>query len=267
MKPRFLPILAIFILFSSFAIAAPTDCPEHYMGGQAPDLNTVKPADKIQEVCYSGYAVFHSGVTRTPLSSAEHLTAERLSHHVKRNGVFHADPNIPPENRAEVQDYKKSGFDRGHMAPAADMTDQKSMTECFSLANMIPQNPNNNQVLWKGIETTVRDLATNSGDLYVVTGPIFYGAGLKKINNRVTVPTYIYKAVYDSTRGQAAAYLVKNEKGNRYVRISIPELEKVSGIAVFPNLSVEAKKNPLNLPQPKMSRKTSAVEDRDLLPK
>jgi len=267
MKPRFLPIFVILILLSSFAIAAPTDCPEHFMGGQAPNFQSEKPSDKIQEVCYSGYAVFHSGVTRTPLSSAEHLTAESQSHHIKRQGAFYPDPNIPAEDRAELKDYAKSGYDRGHMAPAGDMTDEKSMTECFSLANMIPQNSNNNQILWKGIETSVRALASSSGELYVVTGPIFYGVGLKKINGRVTVPTYIYKAVYDSSRGQAAAYLVKNEKGNRYVRISLSELEKISGIEVFPQLHTEVNTKALNLPEPKMSSKTTAVEDRSLVPK
>jgi len=266
MKARSIVFAVFLVFFASVAMAASSPCPQHYLSGEAPDFLNPRLSTKSKEVCYSGFTVIHSGVTRTPLTSAEHLTKERLSKHVKRNGEFHPDSNLPASDRAELADYAQSGYDRGHMAPAADMTDKKSMSECFTLANMIPQNSNNNQNLWEGIERTVREFAKSSGDLYVVTGPIFYGAKLKRLNGRVTVPTYVYKAVYDMNSQQAAAYLVKNEKGKKYVRISIPELEKLSGIAVFPKLSADAKKNVLPLPDPLIHGRASATEDRTLLP-
>jgi endonuclease G, mitochondrial len=267
MKVRSTIFTLFFVLFASTTMAAPTACPQHFLNGEAPDFVNRKLSAQSQEVCYSGFAVIHSGVTRTPLISAEHLTRARLAQHVKRQGSFHPDPNIPSSDRAELQDYAQSGYDRGHMAPARDMTDAKSMAESFTLANVVPQNPNNNQNLWEGIEAGVRDLDAGSGELYVVTGPIFYAAKLERINNRVTVPTYIFKAVYDPSRNRAAAYLVKNENGKNYVRISIPELEKLSGVAVFPKFPAGFQKDVLSLPEPQIHGRASAVEDLTLVPK
>lgn len=265
MKIKAFAFTALFLILTSLAIAAQTDCPQHYFGGQAPDLMNEKLAVKTQQVCYSGYGLIHSGVTHTPLTSAEHLTRERVTvPHPERQNAFHADPNISPSDRAELDDYKRSGYDRGHMAPSGDMADEKSQYESFSLANMIPQNSDNNRHLWEGIESTVRDLAKRRGELYVVTGPIFYGSELKRLNGRVLVPTYIFKAVYDPAKNEAAAYLVRNADGKSYTKISITDLDKLTGINVFPKLPAEVKT--LDLPVPKM-RQGKAIEDSSLMPR
>jgi endonuclease G, mitochondrial len=109
-----------------------------------------------------------------PLWSSEHLTRERVeeAHTQRRVNEFHPDPNLPPDERAELSDYARSGFNRRHMAPSGDMPDPRSQEESFSLANMVPQNPDSNRHLWERIETAVRDLARRDGELYVVTGPI-----------------------------------------------------------------------------------------------
>jgi endonuclease G len=130
---------------------------------------------------------------------------------------------------------------------------------------MVPQDPNNNRNLWERIETVVRDYAKDSGELYVVSGPIFYGSELKRIGGRVLVPTYLYKAVYDPKKGKAAAYVVRNEEGNRYAVVSIAELEKLSGLAVFLKLPDDAKKTALELPKP-TGRKNRPVEDMSIIP-
>lgn len=268
MKVRSILIALIFTLFASFAIAAPTQCPQHYFGGQAPDILNEKLSQKTQEVCYRLYALIHSGITRTPLISAEHLTAETLNkQHDQRKDNFHPDPNIPPADRAELKDYAYSGFHRGHMSPVGDMPDRESQSESFSLANMIPQNPDNNTKLWEGIEGATRKFAKTSGDLYVVTGPIFYGTTLKRMNGRVLVPTYIFKAIYDPQRKQAAAYLVANTEGGRYAVISIAELEQLAGISVFPALAHEVKQSPMALPKPSPTTKITTIEDKTLVPK
>lgn len=159
MKAKSFFFTVILLLASSLAIAAQTNCPQHYFGGQSPDFLNEKLSAKTQEVCYSGYGLIHSGVTRTPLISAEHLTRERVTiPHPERQNAFHADPNIPAADRAELNDYTRSGYDRGHMAPSGDMADEKSQYESFSLANMIPQDSDNNRHLWEGIESAVRDL-------------------------------------------------------------------------------------------------------------
>jgi hypothetical protein len=95
MKAKSFAFALFLILLSSLAIAGPTQCPQHYFGGQAPDFLNEKLATKTQQVCYSGYGLIHSGVTRTPLTSAEHLTRERVTTpRPERQNAFHADPNI-----------------------------------------------------------------------------------------------------------------------------------------------------------------------------
>jgi endonuclease G len=216
-------------------------------------------------LCYSGYGLIHSGVTRTPLTSAEHLTKERVTaQHPERQNAFHADPNIPPADRAELDDYKRSGYDRGPMGPSRDMIDEKSQYECFSMANMIPQNSDNNRHLWEGIESAVRDLAKRKGELYVVTAPIFYGSELKRLNGRVLVPTYVFKAVYDPGKNEAAAYLVRNAEGKDFAKISVADLNKLTGLNVFPKLPANVKA--MDLPKPKM-RQGKAVENPNLIPR
>jgi len=267
-KLRTLAIVALLtILVSSLAIAASTDCPQHYFGGQALEFLNEKLSAKTQQVCYESFGLIHSGITRTPLTAAEHLTKEKLSiPHPERKNAFHSDPNLPAADRAELDAYKGSGYDRGHQAPSGDMADEKSQYESFSLANMIPQNGDNNRNLWEGIEAATRDLAKSTGELYVVTGPIFYGSELKRINGRVLVPTYVFKAIYDPAHNQAAAYLVQNAEGMRYARISIADLEQLSGLSVFPKLPENVKQKAMELPQPRAHSKKPAVEDQSLVP-
>ena len=135
------------LLLSVTGMAAQTGCPEHFPDGQAPDIINQKLTTKTREVCYSGFALKHSGVTRTPLYAAEHLTRERILQvkGMKRQSKFHPDENIPRSERAELRHYARSGYDRGHVAPSADMFDIQSQYECFSLANMVPQVPENNR--------------------------------------------------------------------------------------------------------------------------
>jgi len=106
MKPlsRLLPVIIAAFFLSSIAFAAPTTCPEHFASGQAPDLINQKLAAKTEDLCYSGFALKHSGVAKTPLYAVEHLTRERLAQArgLKRSGNFHPDPNLPASERAEL---------------------------------------------------------------------------------------------------------------------------------------------------------------------
>jgi len=245
--------LAALILIGSLAaspvVAGETSCPEHFANGQAPDFINQKLSTKSRELCYSGYAIKHSGVTRTPLYAAEHLTRERLSQGkgLKRQNRFHPDQQIPASERAELRHYARSGYDRGHVAPSADMFDLQSQYESFSLANMMPQMPENNRGPWEGIESIVRNMARNSGDLYVVSGPIFQGESLQRIGGAVMVPTKMFKAVYDPGSQEAGAYLIENSADAQPRTVSIAELEKTTGISVFPSLSNRIKTRLMNL--------------------
>jgi endonuclease G len=239
---------------STVTLAAPTECPQFFTRGSAPDLVNPKLLPKTREICFSAFAVLHSGITRTPLWAAEHLTRNGLDAAVatERKDTFHEESRLPPDERADLDDYARSGFDRGHLAPAADMPDEKAQHESFSLANMIPQDPQSNRGLWSGIESAVRGLSRRLGELYVVSGPIFQGATLKRLRGRVLVPTHIFKAVYDPRSNQAAAYLVENADGDQWRTVSIAELQQITGVNPFPGLAPSVKDHAMTLPDPKL---------------
>lgn len=242
--------LAFFFCFAS--CTRPPVSTTHFAGGQAPVI--VKQSLKAQttQLGFEAYTVMHSGVSRTPLWSAEHLTARSVNaaRQLKRVNRFHAEPGLPASERAELADYVRSGFDRGHMSPSGDMPTETAQQESFSLANMIPQNPNNNQHLWEGIEEATRALAEQDSDVFVVTGPLFEGADLQRLNERVLVPSSVFKAVYDPGRNAAAAYVTPNAPGMRYDVVSIAAIEARSGINLFPALSPEIKAVAMALPAP-----------------
>lgn len=253
-KTIFIAALSISsLLLSGAGMAAQTGCPEHFANGIAPDIINQKLTAKTREICYSGFALKHSGVTRTPLYAAEHLTRERIlqGKGLKRQSQFHPDENIPRSERAELHHYAKSGYDRGHVAPSADMFDTQSQFECFTLANMVPQVPENNRGPWEGIESAVRMMAKSKGDIYVVTGPIYQGSNIEQIGGAVMVPTKMFKAIYDPQRKEAGAYLIDNTADAQPEKISITELEKITGISIFPSVDENVKPRLMRLPEPK----------------
>ncbi|ALS63703.1 DNA/RNA non-specific endonuclease [Pandoraea apista] len=235
------------------AFAAATACGDHYWAGTAPDITNAAMTRNAREVCFSAFGVMHSGVTRTPLWSAERLTRAGLSdaRQISRVNNFHAESRLPPGERAELRDYVRSGYDRGHMAPSADMPDAQAQSESFSLSNMVPQNSENNRYLWAGIESSVRKLAQDRGELFVLTGPLFKGKTITQVGNRVMVPTQLYKVVYDPRRKQAGAYLVANEATGDYSVVSVAELETLAGIDFFPGMPADVKRTAMRLPAPK----------------
>jgi endonuclease G len=251
MKLRSLLGIALLALAGACTTKPPT-CAEHFAQGEAPAITSESLAKKTQLLCFEGYAMTHSGVARTPLWSAEHLTAQRVdtAKQLKRKNTFHAEDKLPAADRAELADYARSGFDRGHMAPSGDMPTETAQHESFSLANIIPQNPNNNQNLWEGIEQSTRSLARRDGEIYVVTGPIFEGASLRRLNGRVLVPTAVFKAIYSPARQAAAAYVTPNAPGMEYQTQSIADLEKRTNINIFPKLPPQIKESKMQLPVP-----------------
>ncbi|MGJ7917261.1 DNA/RNA non-specific endonuclease [Massilia sp. LXY-6] len=219
------------------------------MDGRAPQIQNPKLAPQTRELCFGVFSVMHSGVTRTPLWSAEHLEAQEVesAQQLTRENSFHAEQRLPAGQRAELADYARSGFDRGHMAPNGDMPDRDSQRDSFSLANIVPQDGENNRHLWAGIEGVVRKMAKKEGDLYVVTGPAFLGSNLQKVGN-VLVPTHLYKLVYSPRQKAGAAWFVENKADAKPNVIPIPELERIIGINLLPALSEEEKEHMLRLP-------------------
>lgn len=247
----------LLLLFSAAATAQTTACLEHFANKAAPELT--RPALQKQTIglCFEAFALMHSGVSRTPLWVAEKLTRESLirAKSVKRDDNFHAETTLPPQDRAELHDYARSGFDRGHMAPAADMPTLNAQHESFSLANIVPQQRQNNQILWAAIEGATRHMTNQRGALYVMTGPIFEGEKIERINGRVFVPTHIYKAVYDPVKKEGAAWITPNTGENTFEVVSITELEKRIRINLFPGIPAEVKDKIAALPEPRLRQR------------
>jgi endonuclease G len=246
-------VILLSVGFNGAARAAAHACPEHHPGGAAPAIVRPQLAAEAQELCFREYGVIYSGTSRTPLAAAEHLTRDRVeaSRGLQRENVFHEEERLPPNQRARLADYARSGFDRGHMAPSGDMPTPEAQAESFSLANMVPQDPGSNRCLWEGIESAVRDLAVREGEVWVLTGPIFQGETLQRLNGRVLVPTSLFKAVYVPSRREAAAYVAPNAPGMQWRAISLAELRDLAGIAAFPALPAEVQGRAMRLPEPR----------------
>ncbi|WP_245259422.1 DNA/RNA non-specific endonuclease [Methylobacterium sp. 77] len=224
-------------------------CPSLFARGRAPVLVNRKLATETVRLCYEAFAVLHSGISRTPIYVSEPLTraSVRNARAIDRTDSFHEEERLPEADRARLDDYVRSGFDRGHMAPAGDMPSAAAQAESFSLANVVPQNRVLNRGLWAAIEESVRRLAVARGQLFVVTGTIYAGTTIDSLDGRVLVPTSLFKALYDPARGEAAAYLVANRADAEWRSIPLGELATLSGIDVFPGLAATA----MDLPEPR----------------
>ena len=98
---------------------AATSCPEHYAGGRPPTITKASLKPRTQELCFQAFAVMHSGLSRGPLWSAEHLLRSEVEEakDLIRKDSFHPEVRLPAADRAELADYVRSGFDRGPHEP------------------------------------------------------------------------------------------------------------------------------------------------------
>jgi endonuclease G len=166
------------------------------------------------------------------------LTKNELNGEAKRKDNFKEDPLVTTGSATD-DDYKGSGYDRGHLAPAADMTwDQQAMDESFYYSNMSPQHPSLNRGIWKRLETKAREWAEKYGEIYVATGPVFISE-LEEIGpNKVDVPSHYYKTFLITNDGdlQAIAFLMPNEKGSKDIfdyAVTVDSIETLTNIDFF----------------------------------
>lgn len=195
------------------------------------------PGEEGDLLCRKGYALAHDPQHKTPFWVAEHLTEDKVSAVLARSNDFQADPDLNEGECAEPSDYKKSGYDQGHMAPAGDMRwDTQAMSESFFLSNMAPQvGVGMNRGIWKNLEEKVRGWTQRRSELYVYTGPIYENGLVKTIGaNKVGVPTHFYKIVYDPANVEAIAFIMPNRKLKTsemasYI-VTIRDIEKQTGL-------------------------------------
>jgi endonuclease G len=150
-------------------------CRETFANGEPPRMPNTSD-QMTRALCFTGFAVLHSGKTKTPVYSAEVLSRSRIAaaKGESRTDVFFEDARLPQRERATLNDYKGSRMDRGHNSPAGDMDNAQAMAQSFSLANTFPQAPENNRKAWADIEKSTRKYVQRaSGNVYVLTGPVF----------------------------------------------------------------------------------------------
>lgn len=194
-----------------------------------------------RELCYEAFAILHSGESRTPVFVAERLNRASVEDaNENRTNKFFADARLPRSERAELSDYKGSGYARGHMAPAGDMPSPTAMAQSFSLANMVPQNAKQNSGAWAKIEQDTRRYVLRAkGDVFVITGPVFGPDSQTVGANRVRVPTHLFKLVYDVSTGKAWAHWQPNSEDARAGRpISYDELAQRIGMELLPGVEL-----------------------------
>lgn len=169
------------------------------------------------------------------------LTRDQLQEKwVERSNTFRPDPDVRTES-ATPRDYTSSGYDKGHLCPAADMSfSAQAMDESFFMSNMSPQVPAFNMGIWRELEELTRDWARKFGSLYVVTGPILAQPSLGQIGfSKVTVPSYYYKVLLAPDQHRAIAFMLPNQVSTRLVldyAYSIDQVEASTGLDFFPQI-------------------------------
>lgn len=210
-----------------------------------PGENLSVPAHKNDDsiVIYPGYILEYNETYEQATWVAYELTAEEVySTKASRNDNFMEDPNIKTGSAID-SDYRKSGFDRGHLAPAADMKfSTEAMNACFYYSNMSPQNPSFNRGVWSKLEAIVRFWAVENDAVLVVTGPVLNKPDYPTIGeNEVAVPEFYYKVVLDycAPVKKGIAFIIPNEKGMKPLSsfaMTIDEAELITGLDFFPLL-------------------------------
>lgn len=212
-------------------------CAGQFLDNTQPAISA-KLAQKTYPLCFQGFAVMYSGITRTPIWVAERLTRQRIAaaKTLVRADNFHEETRLPTTVRSLLSDYANTGYDRGHLAPNADMSSKSAQFDSFSLANIAPQSPDNNRKTWVKIESQTRNLTNKYGTSYVVTGVAYLTPEVKRLKNRVLVPSHFFKAVYVPSQNQATAYISPNDDSNTVETISLSTLKKRTGVDAFPSL-------------------------------
>lgn len=176
---------------------------------------------------------------------AEWVAYELKKNHIVNNDFkrpyFEVDPQVETES-AHWRNYKKSGYDRGHLCPAGDREFSKAAyEETFFTSNISPQRHDFNAGIWNELEQQVRYWAKKYDGVYVVTGGVLKDKMGAIGTEGVTVPESFYKIVYDQSGGDAKmiAFLMNHKASNKSLKTfvtSVDQIEKLTGIDFFPEL-------------------------------
>lgn len=207
------------------------------------ELCTAAPLTKIPEIVLqrTSYVVSYNKQTRCPNWVAWQLTADHTDGELKRMNNFHEDEDCP-RPRATLQDYKGSGWSRGHMCPAGDNKwSREAMYDSFSLVNVCPQDSKHNSGVWNSMEMDCRQWARKYGEVFIVCGPVWTKGKHQTIGpNKVQVPEAFFKVVLRLKPKPAGfGFITRNNEGTKKRDLyynSIDQVERITGIDFFPAL-------------------------------
>lgn len=194
-------------------------------------------------VRHDGYTLRYDSDLKNPVWVAYPLLAYEITGDAERDYErFMPDPAVDG-GTALPTDYTKSGYDRGHQAPAGDFKFSQQLTkQSFFMSNISPQAPQFNRGIWKSLEEQIRAWALRDGGLYVVTGPVLR-KGLPTIGrtNEVAVPDSFYKVVLYCRKGESPdirmiGFLLKNEPSNESLKsfvVPVSTIEQATGLDFF----------------------------------
>ena len=206
------------------------------------ELPKPKPGDII--IHRVGYVLSYNETHEQANWVAYELTLEEANGSFKRTNDFRPDPKIKTGS-ATLADYRSSGFDRGHLAPAADMKwSAEAMSESFYMSNMSPQRPSFNRGIWKRLEEQVRKWAVNNKSVYIATGGVLTSGLIKIGPNQVSVPEKFYKVIldYQEPELKGIGFILPNKGSKEPLEnyaITIDKVESMTGIDFFDKLPNE----------------------------
>jgi endonuclease G len=218
-------------------------CADLFPAARPINIATVPATMNPLALCSDNFAVLYSQTSKTPLVVVERLNAAQLqdAKGEERTNQFYPDPRIPKGGRAELSDYRSQhpAVDRGHQSPAADAPNPNAMAQSFALSNMVPQDPTNNRKIWSKVESDVRKFAKRAdGNVFVFTGPIFDSGHSTIGDNKVWVPTRLFKLVYDASSQRAWAYVLPNAETRIERPMDYETFVKTTGLKLLGNLPV-----------------------------
>lgn len=218
-------------------------------GRVAVDVNLELPevvvTDSTRLVQYETFTLMYNLNTLNPQWVAWELEASETDGEAGRCSKFCVDCSLD-FLQADNNDYRNSGYDRGHMAPAADMKwSGTAMRESFYYTNACPQNHNLNAGVWKSLEEKCRSLANVYGRVWIACGPIFNEHLYGSIGpHNVAVPDSFFKVMLVRTGGkyEGIGFICENKAGKKpleYYVWTIDEVEEITGLNFFASLSAE----------------------------
>jgi len=184
------------------------------------------------ELDRTGYSLGYSFEHRCALWVSYIITKGSVKIDVERELSFMPDPDIPEKYRVMPSDFTNSGYDKGHLAPSADIDySQRSNQETFFMSNVALQDPKLNRQAWSSLEGLSREWTKKMGKLYIVTGPI-YGQRSKRVNE-IPVPRAFYKVFYAKKHGKAIGFILPNKAITAselwQYAMSVADVEKETG--------------------------------------